>query len=116
MSSLLRLPVELLALLPQHLANIEDFKEASSSCRTLRKVFADTHPNTILRLAAASSRIFFRPDPYFLVAATVKQVAAWGLLSEDNTFRLRTAFQGGIEELFHLCVEKAGLTMEDARW
>ncbi|KAG8532435.1 uncharacterized protein KY384_002312 [Bacidia gigantensis] len=112
---LLSLPNEILALIPQHFANIEDFKEASSTRSTLRAVFSQTDPNTILRLAASSSRIFFRPDPYFLVAATVDQVAAWALRSEDNVRALRRAIRDGVEGLFALCLEVAGLTMQDIR-
>ena len=114
-SMLLALPFELLAILPHHLANIEDFKELSSTCRRLRAACCSTSPNLILRLAAASSRVFFRPNPYFLVAATAKQVGRWALESERNTQRLQESLRGGIEELYDLCVDKAGLTMEDIR-
>jgi hypothetical protein len=88
---------------------------ASSSCRILRAVFANTKPNTILGLAAAQSRVFFRPDPYFLVAATASQVGQWGLQSTQNTEVVRDAFRNGIEELLELCLSVTGLTMEDVR-
>ena len=88
---------------------------ASSSCRTLRTAFAKASPNTILRLAAASSQVFFRPAPHFLIAATVHQLSEWALLSPENTLELRRAFQGGIDALFELCVCKAGTTMDDIR-
>lgn len=114
-SFLLALPTDILVLLPHHLANIEDFKELSSTCRRFHSICSSASPNLILRLAAASSRIFFRPDPYFLIAATAKQVGYWALLHEDNTIRLHEALKGGIEELFALCIEKAGLTMADIR-
>ena len=114
-SMLLALPFELLAILPYHLANIEDFKELSSTCRRLRAACCSASPNLILRLAAASSRVFFRPNPYFLVAATAKQVGRWALESEENTQRLQESLRGGIEELHDLCVDKAGITMEDIR-
>ncbi|KAI4090160.1 MAG: hypothetical protein LQ344_004945 [Seirophora lacunosa] len=113
---LLSLPFEILALIPHHLANIEDFKELSSTCRRLRAACSSAPPNLILRLAAASSPVFFRPHPYFLVAATARQVGDWALLNEDNAARLRASLKHGIQGLFHLCVEKAGLTMEDIRW
>ncbi|KAL9636017.1 MAG: hypothetical protein Q9164_003100 [Protoblastenia rupestris] len=112
---LLDLPPEILMLLPYHLRNIEDFKEASSSCRSLRNAFLTTSPNTILRLAAESSRNFFRPHPYFLVAATVRQISDWAFLSPENTATLRKAFKGGIDGLFDLCISKASLTMDDIR-
>jgi hypothetical protein len=112
---LVDLPIDLLVLLPQFLHNIEDFTNTSSSCRALRTVFANTSPNVILRLAAASSRVFFRPGPHFLVAATARQVSDWALLSNENTETLRQAFQGGIEALFELCISKAGLTLEHIR-
>ena len=109
------LPIDLLSLLPPFLPNIEDFTNASSSCRGLRAAFAITSPKTILSLAAASSRTFFRPDPHFLVAATARQVSDWALLSPENTATLRRAFQGGIEALFQLCISTAGLTLDDIR-
>lgn len=112
---LLDLPVELLIMLPSFLRNIEDFLNAGSSCRKLRAVFAEASPRVILQLAAASSRVFFRPDPHFLVAATVRQVGEWALLSPENTKILRKAFRGGIDSLFELCLSKAGLSMEDIR-
>ena len=113
--SIFDLPIELLQLLPQFLRDIEDFMNLSSTCRTFRTVFSDTHPNTILRLADAASRIFFRPDPYFLIAATAHQVSEWGLLCEENARILQTTFQHGVRALHDLCIEKAGLTMEDIR-
>lgn len=109
------LPVELLMLIPQFLHDIEDFNNAASSCRKLRTAFAKTAPKVILRLAAASSRVFFRPDPHFLIAATVRQVSDWALPRSENTETLRKAFQGGIDSLFELCVDKAGITMADIR-
>lgn len=112
---ILQLPTELLLSLPQYLHNIEDFTNLSSTCRTFRRVCSDASPNTILRLAAASSRVFFRPDPHFLIAATVRQVGEWALLSHDNTEQLRRHIQGGVYSLLHLCVDKAGLTMDDIR-
>lgn len=112
---LLDLPMDILVLLPKHVHNIEDFMNASSSCTTLRDAFASAKPNTILRLAAASRRIFFRPDPHFLVAATVRQVSGWALESAENTETLRLAFMGGVDALLGLCLEKAGLTMDDIR-
>ncbi|KAL8964812.1 MAG: hypothetical protein Q9197_006792, partial [Variospora fuerteventurae] len=115
-TTLLSLPSEILALIPHHLANIEDFKEFSSTCSRLRAACSHAPPNLILQLAAASSRVFFRPDPYFLVAATAKQVGEWALLSDDHARRLRESFKDGIHGLFDLCVETAGLTMEDIRW
>lgn len=110
-----KLPPELLLSLPHYLSNIEDFTNAASSCRTLRSAFQTTQPNCILRLAASSSRVFFQPNPWFLVAATARQVGEWGLQSNENTEILRTAFRGGINTLMELCISKAGLTMDDIR-
>ncbi|KAH7369514.1 hypothetical protein BKA65DRAFT_486424 [Rhexocercosporidium sp. MPI-PUGE-AT-0058] len=113
--NLLDLPIEILGLIPFHLRDIEDFTNASSSCWILRHAFSTTHPNQILRLAAASSRVFFRPDPYFLIAATVRQVSDWALQSHENAEVLRVAFKGGVESLLALCVEQAGITLEEIR-
>lgn len=112
---LLDLPVEILILIPNQLHNIEDFMNASSCCRTLRNSFMQTDPRQILHLAAAISPIFFRPEPYFLIAATVRQVSNWALENQENTEVLRQAFMRGVEGLYELCIEKAGLTMEDIR-
>jgi hypothetical protein len=112
---LLELPTDLLISIPNYLHNIEDFTNLSSSCRTLRTALSATTPSQILHLAAASSRTFFRPDPHFLIAATIRQVSDWALQNPANTEILRTAFKGGVEMLLQLCVEKAGLTMEEIR-
>lgn len=112
---LIDLPNEVLFMLPRYLHNIEDFMNASSSCHTLRSLFAGTKPYTILNLVAAQSRVFFRPDPYLLVAATASQVGKWGLGSKENEEVVRAAFRNGIEGLFELCVSVAGLTMPDIR-
>ena len=73
-----------------------------------------TSSDNILRLAAASSRIFFRPSPHFLVAATARQLGQWAL-TNNNYEDLREAFYGGIDGLFNLCVLKVGLTLDDIR-
>lgn len=112
---LVDLPTELLLVFPQHLHNIEDFVNLSSSCRTFHNVLTGTSPNTILHLAAASARVFFRPSPHFLVAATARQISHWALLSTKNYDDLREAFHGGMDSLLQLCVSKAGLTMDDIR-
>ncbi|KAL8694131.1 MAG: hypothetical protein Q9218_001184 [Villophora microphyllina] len=115
MTKLLDLPTELLLLLPQYVHNIEDFTNLSSTCRELRSVCSSTSGRTILGLAAASSRVFFRPDPHFLIAATVRQVSDWALLNAENRETLRQAMQQGVYSLLDLCVEKAQLSMDDIR-
>ena len=112
---LLDLPPEILTQLPNHLRNIQDFTDASSSCRTLYVAFKSTPPSTILRLAAASSRELFRPHPHFLIAATVRQVSAWARLRPQNTIVLRETFENGIDALFELCVARAGITLDEIR-
>ena len=121
--SLINLPTDLLVSLPSYLHNIEDFVNTSSTCRTLRNAFTNTHPNTILHLAAVQSRVFFRPDPYFLVAATARQLGDWALQSPENTETLKGAFHSGpdgtidsgIESLLQLSLSHTGLTMDDIR-
>lgn len=115
MSNVLELPTEILQLLPLFLRDIEDFMNLSSTCRHLREVLEGTSPNQILRLAAAADRTFFRPTPYFLVAATARQVSKWALEDPDNMDKMRKAFKGGIESLHELCLQVAGLTMHDIR-
>ncbi|ESK85812.1 hypothetical protein Moror_2397 [Moniliophthora roreri MCA 2997] len=110
---LLDLPIEILCSLPLYLRNIEDFTEASTTCRTLYRAFSTASPNTILRLTAASSPTFF--SSHLLVAATARQVSDWALQSPSNTKALQKAFQGGIDGLLDFCVEKVGLSLEDIR-
>ncbi|OGM47189.1 hypothetical protein ABOM_003903 [Aspergillus bombycis] len=113
--SLDTLPNEILCLLPLYIDNIETFTNAAASCRRLRDCLYTAHPNTILRLAAASAPTFFSPHPHFLVAATARQVSDWALGNETRTSDLREAFQGGIDSLYELCLQHAGLTLEDIR-
>lgn len=87
------LPLEILLLIPQHLHNLEDLVSLSSTCRKFHAACSTTSPRAILRLAAASSRTFFRPDP---TAATVRQVSDWALLNFENTEALRHAMQEGV--------------------
>ena len=112
---LLDLPNELLLQIPQHLHNLETFNDLSSTCRELRSILSTTSPNTVLHLASASSRIFFRPSPHFLVAATARQISNWALESGNNYESLRLAFQGGMDSLLELCVRHCGLSMDDIR-
>ncbi|KAH8805351.1 hypothetical protein F5884DRAFT_444981 [Xylogone sp. PMI_703] len=112
---LLELPNDILCLLPDYISNIEDYTNAASTCRALRNAFATAKPSTILRLAKDSAPTFFSPHPYFLVMATARQVAEWAIGNESRTAKLHEAFQGGIWGLFDLCVEVAGLTMENIR-
>lgn len=113
--SLYDLPNEILSLLPLHINNIETFTNAASSCRHLRHNFAQTRPETVLRLAASSAPTFFSPHPHFLVAATARQVSDWALGNEHRTSLLQKAFQGGIDGLYEFCLEHAGLTLDDIR-
>ena len=113
--SLLSLPPELLMLLPGRLHNIEDFTNLSSTCRTLHQALLHTSPSTILRLAAAQSKTFFRPHPHFLVAATARQLSGWALQNNTNYEDLREAFHGGMETLLDLCVAHCRLSMDDIR-
>ena len=113
---LLSLPQELLLGLPDYLNDIEDFKNLSSTCRTLYSCLQSTRPRTIFRLAASNSQTFFQPSPHFLVAAVARQIGTWASRSEENVLELRTAFQGGIQGLLDLCLKHAeGLTMDQIR-
>jgi len=70
--SLLDLPAEILLLIPNYLADIEDFKNIASTCSRLYVLFASTTSSqAILRLCANAWRIFFRPSPDFLVAQSI---------------------------------------------
>ncbi|OAG04655.1 uncharacterized protein CC84DRAFT_1055564, partial [Paraphaeosphaeria sporulosa] len=121
--TLVDFPDELLLQLPVHMHNIEDFKNASSTCRRLHNVFADTLPKTILRLASGSAPTFFSPHPYFLVLAVARQIATWAVANDSErqtrVERLMEAFRGGMKGLLSLAlrddVEDVGLTMDDVR-
>ncbi|KZT67862.1 hypothetical protein DAEQUDRAFT_712769 [Daedalea quercina L-15889] len=116
-SPLLALPGDILLVLslPCYLRDIEDFTNLCTTCRLLHGLSTQTSPKTILRLAAAASRIFFRPDPHFLVAATARQLGEWASLSSANTAQLRATFRNGAEGLMELALEHAGLTMDRIR-
>ncbi|KAL5336621.1 hypothetical protein BJX70DRAFT_400408 [Aspergillus crustosus] len=119
--SLLSLPTEILCLVAVQLDNIETFTSASSTCRTLRAAFRSTHPNTLLRLAAASSPTFFSPHPYYLIAATARSVSSWATsstptyLSNERVKSLRKAFQGGLYPLYDFCIQHGELPLQRIR-
>ena len=112
---MLDLPMEILISLPEHLHNIEDFVNLSSTCRAFHNSMSAAPASSILRLAAASSRIFFRPSPHFLVAATARQLANWSSKSVENLADLRDAFRNGMEGLLDLYVEHCGLSISSIR-
>lgn len=72
-------------------------------------------PNTTLRLAAAQRRIFFRPDPLFLLMATAKELGNWARISDSNEQEFAIACQGSNEGLLQLAMQHSGLTMERIR-
>lgn len=71
--------------------------------------------NTILRLAAAQTRIFFRPSPHFLVAATARELGNWARRSEANEAELALRMEEGVDGLLSLALVHCGLTMEQIR-
>ncbi|KAJ6620731.1 hypothetical protein B0H10DRAFT_2020314, partial [Mycena sp. CBHHK59/15] len=109
------LPPELLLGLPQYLYSIEDLHSLFSTCRTLYRTCSNPDPKYILRLAANSGRVFFRPHPHLLIAATARQVADWAVQSDDRRALLEVAVQGGVEKLLELAIDVAGLTLHDIR-
>ena len=115
-TGLLSLPLDILIILPEYLRDIEDHKNLSSTCRTLRIALSDTSPQTILRLCSAASNTFFRPSPYFLVAACARQLSTWARSSPASTTTLTQSFRGGIDALLDLCLaHSGGLTMARVR-
>ncbi|KAJ7213724.1 hypothetical protein B0H12DRAFT_1242252 [Mycena haematopus] len=113
--SLDTLPPELLLDLPQHLHSIEDLYSLFSTCRTLYRACADPSPQIVLRLAADSGRIFFRPHPHLLLAATARQLADWAVEQNHHRYLLELAIHGGVERLFELAIDVSGLSMDDIR-
>lgn len=82
------LPLDILIMLPEFIHNIEDYINLASTCRALRVTMATALPRHILRLAAAQSKIFFRANPLFLIAATAKELGDWARRSEANEWQL----------------------------
>jgi hypothetical protein len=113
--SLVELPPKLLSNLPRYLHTIEDLCSLFSTCRTLYRTCANPNPKIISRLAANSGRIFFRPHPHLLIAATARQVADWAVKHDDRRFLLEEAIQGGVDKLLKLAIEVSELTMDDIR-
>ncbi|KAJ7070020.1 hypothetical protein C8F01DRAFT_1246171 [Mycena amicta] len=109
------LPLELLLELPSFLDSIEDLLALSSTSRTLYRTCANPRPKVLSKLAAHSGRIFFRPHPHILIAATARQVADWAVQHNQCRFHLEEAIRGGVDKLLELAIEVAGLTMEDIR-
>lgn len=72
-------------------------------------------PNVILRLAAAQSKIFFRPSPHFLIIATARELGDWARRSDANEKVFQSSMQEGIDSLLNLALERCGLTMERIR-
>ncbi|KAI5364603.1 hypothetical protein Slin15195_G041410 [Septoria linicola] len=113
--TLLSLPKDILVMLPEYVHNIEDYTNISSTCRTLRECMATATSNTILRLAAAQSNIFFRPSPYFLVTAVARELGNWARQSEENEAIFSQSCQSGIEGLFQLALLHCDLTTQRIR-
>ncbi|KAJ6509044.1 hypothetical protein C8R45DRAFT_463599 [Mycena sanguinolenta] len=109
------LPAEILFDLPKYLHSLEDICSLFSTCRTLYRACANPSPKLVLQLAAGSGRIFFRPHPHFLLAATARQLADWAVEENHHRYRLEVAIQGGVEKLFELAIDVAGLSMDDIR-
>ena len=114
-SSLLSLPRDILVSLPDYLQNIEDYTNLSSTCRTLRTYMDAATPNTILRLAAAQTKVFFRPSPHFLVAASARELGNWARRSSANETELALRLENGIDGLLDLALQHCGLTMQRIR-
>ncbi|CAH0031663.1 unnamed protein product [Clonostachys rhizophaga] len=115
MVSLASLAPELLLLLADRLHNIEDYSALSSTCTYLRTTLQSVTPNIILRLANNQSRVFFRPSPEFLAAATARQLGEWARLDPANEAALALAFQNGPAGMLDLALLHCGLTMSRIR-
>jgi hypothetical protein len=114
-TKLLSLPNDLLVLLPEYLANIEDYTNLSSTCGRLRDCLSDARPNTILHLASAQTNVFFRPSPHFLVAATARELGNWARKSQQNEEILQSYLKYGIDALMELALVHCGITMQRIR-
>ncbi|KAK4495065.1 hypothetical protein PRZ48_013392 [Zasmidium cellare] len=115
MANLQSLPKDILVLLPDYLHNIEDYTNLSSTCRKLRECMQTALPNTILRLAVAQSRVFFRPSPHFLFVAVAREVGHWARQSDANEQEFVEHCRGGVDALLDLALDHCGITMERIR-
>ncbi|WPH02510.1 Hypothetical protein R9X50_00537500 [Acrodontium crateriforme] len=113
--NLLSLPVDILILLPEYLHNIEDYMNLASSCRILRRCLDSTQPGTILNLAVAQSKIFFRPSPHFLLVGVARDLGNWARKSKSNETTLSTSMLLGVDGLLSLAQKHCGLSMERIR-
>ncbi|KAI1266306.1 hypothetical protein F5Y18DRAFT_25663 [Xylariaceae sp. FL1019] len=114
---LLSLPMEILITLPSSMSTLEDLMNFSSTCRRLRHAMTAASPHDILRLAAAQSRVFFRPSPHFLATAVAREVGMWARKTASNESVMAQHLQMGVEGLLELALGTArcGLTMERIR-
>lgn len=76
---------------------------------------ATASPNAILQLAAAQAGVFFRPSPFFLIAATARDLGNWARQSEANEKELAGKLENGIDALMDLALEHCGLTVQRIR-
>ena len=67
--------------------------------------------STILRLAAAQSTTYFRPSPFFLAAATGRELGNWARQSDANERELAHKMENGVDALLDLALDRCGLTM-----
>ncbi|KAI0883896.1 uncharacterized protein GGS22DRAFT_166344 [Annulohypoxylon maeteangense] len=111
------LPKELLIMLFELLHDIKDCMNLSSTCRLLRSCMAAVHPHSILHLAWASSRTFFRPSPHFLCTAVAAQVGAWARESDENEAEFASGMPMGVDHIMELALrhKQIGLTLERIR-
>ncbi|KAF7296472.1 hypothetical protein HMN09_01053700 [Mycena chlorophos] len=106
---------EILMSFPSYLDSIEDVLALSSTSRALYNACANPPPKVVSRLIADSGRIFFRPHPHLLIAATARELATWAVQSSDRRYRLEEALSGGVDKLLELAIDVVGLAMADIR-
>ncbi|ESK94768.1 hypothetical protein Moror_14161 [Moniliophthora roreri MCA 2997] len=108
------LPASQLCNFPTFQLNFKDFLEASQTCTKIYNIFQTAPPNTILRLAVASSLPIFHPRPLPLIIATARQISDWvfGISNGSNTQDLREALKGGLDGLY---TEYASITFDGIR-
>nr|GAT59675.1 predicted protein [Mycena chlorophos] len=90
---------EILMSFPSYLDSIEDVLALSSTSRALYNACANPPPKVVSRLIADSGRIFFRPHPHLLIAATARELANWAVQSNERRYRLEAAISGGVDKL-----------------
>ena len=115
---LLKLPMDILYMLPDHLNSFENLLNLTATCRTLNALYEQNLPKSkILKLADKyPDKEFLAPHPLFIILVSARSVADWVLNDAVNGEELlNKALDGGMMGLYRFCVEDGVVTLQDMR-